>query len=157
VKAKPINPRSITDAERPWIDAWSENVGAQLTAEVAKRYSFTVAAGLSTYVRARAAGNRSDIVSRSTLAKYRKILLELNDEGLAPPPTNGHKPPRMFDEVNPERSIVFGQDGAGAWEQKPLLPTGTARLVSIVSRGAYTPPWRPEPRAGHVSQPPLAA
>lgn len=79
------NPRSITDAERPWIEAWSPKVEVRLMDLIAERYDWATALPIAGYLSARKAGKSGAAISaQNTRARYRKILAELNDEGLSP-------------------------------------------------------------------------
>lgn len=88
------NPRSITDAERPWIEAWSPKLHLRLMELIAERHDWQMAFCVAGYVAARKAGHASAAVtSQATRAKYRKILAELNAEGLSPNWASGEQPP----------------------------------------------------------------
>lgn len=80
-----LNPRSITAVERPWIDKWSTATQTDLLEKLnAAGVSRRIAWGVAGYLGDRAAGARADIVTNSTKARYRKLLLLVG-------------PPIMFD------------------------------------------------------------
>ena len=79
--AASVNPRSITDRERPFLIALTVNRQAQLVERVRELgYSDATALGLVGWLALKAAGGR-DVTSQTTRAKYRAIL----DEVIASP------------------------------------------------------------------------
>lgn len=81
-----VNPRSITDAERPWLDAWSLPVQVQLLNLVKARVGNEVALSMAGWLTAKHDGQ--DLGSMATRARYRKILRELAAEGVTPDPSS---------------------------------------------------------------------
>lgn len=81
---KPVNPRSITDAERPWIEGWSNDAHKALFRAVRDRYTPRMALNVCSYVSTRAVGEHP-AVSQTAKAEYRRILAGLAEEGVTPP------------------------------------------------------------------------
>lgn len=104
---KAFNPRSVTDAERPWIEHWSPDAHVVLLREVRSRYSNRLGLSVCSYVATRAYGE-DDGVSGPQKAEYRKILDELADAGVTPPP-----PGRTLVPVTPlpYDGVVVGRSG----------------------------------------------
>lgn len=76
-----INPRSITEVERPWLDAMAHDHArtiGQLRQQLrARGYSATVAMGLTGWLATKAAGQHDD-AGQATKARYRAILRDLD-------------------------------------------------------------------------------
>jgi hypothetical protein len=156
-KARTINPRSITDTEWRYLASWDKpETQAELVKHLMARKGPRYALAIPGYLTARAAGLPASVVSDGAKARYRKILAELIEDGLAPPPP-GSKPPRMFDPVNQSQLGFFGEDGAGRWEQKPLLGAGIVALATRRTHVSATSRTPCRARGGHVHQPELAA
>lgn len=77
-----MNPRSVTDAERPWIEAWSPETRDLLIEQLtSKGCSHPLAWSIAGYLAARAGGGPPSVVAKTTRAGYRRLLI-----GLALPP-----------------------------------------------------------------------
>jgi hypothetical protein len=76
-----INPRSITEVERPWLEAMANDHAAavsRLKAELRKRgVSSTTIMGMVGWLGLKAAGEHDD-ANQSTKAKYRAILRDVD-------------------------------------------------------------------------------
>ena len=73
-----VNPRSLTESERPWIEKWGPRARADLEARMAAAgYTRRVTWGVADYLAARARGAPADIISAPPRARYRKVLAEL--------------------------------------------------------------------------------
>jgi hypothetical protein len=74
-----VNPRSITDAERPFVERLTLADQADLIARVRSLgYADSTALGLAGWLAAKAAG-LPDRSAQPTRAKYRRILQEVRD------------------------------------------------------------------------------
>ena len=82
---KPVNPRSITDAERPWLDNWTPGtIRILIRALRGQGHSNPLAFGILGMLTAKALGE-PDGLSMQSRATYRKALRALADAGVTPP------------------------------------------------------------------------
>ena len=82
-----VNPRSL-GVEAAWIPVEMDQVVALLKVLI-PRYGFSQASGLTTWLQMKALGER-DATTAPTRSGYRRILAELEAEGIKPPePTGG--------------------------------------------------------------------
>lgn len=110
-----VNPRSITEVERPWLENLTTSDLAYLMKMVRDRgYSASQARGLAGWLVEKAQGvPDSEIGAGSaTKAQYRKILSELAESIGAPPPGAGRS--RRRDESGHARIIHLAAVTGGA-------------------------------------------
>jgi len=85
-----VNPRSITDEERPWLDAWDDPTTQLHLIERARAldvpYANDQALALAGYLAAKA-GGLADETSAGTRSKYRRLLRSIG----APSPNGGRR------------------------------------------------------------------
>jgi hypothetical protein len=106
-----VNPRSITNAERPWLEAWSlQTQKALLRALRDHGERNAVAFGVLGLITAKALGE-PDGLSMGTRATYRKVLRDLAAAGVTPPPYRHVAP---LDEVTAARARKAKTPGSGS-------------------------------------------
>lgn len=82
---KTVNPRSITDAERPWLDNWTPGTQRILIRALRGRgHPNNMALGIIGMITAKALGE-PDGLSFGARAKYRNALRQLAEGGITPP------------------------------------------------------------------------
>jgi len=80
-----VNPRSITDAERPWLDDWTPGTQRILIRALRGRgHSNAIMFGIMGMITAKALGE-PDGLSFGARARYRAALRQLADAGVTPP------------------------------------------------------------------------
>jgi hypothetical protein len=87
---RPVNPRSITDAERPWLDDWTPGTQRILIRVLRGRgHPNAMTLGIIGMITAKALGE-PDGLSMQTRATYRKALRQLAEAGITPPGARGN-------------------------------------------------------------------
>jgi hypothetical protein len=85
-----VNPRSITDAERPWLADWTPGTQRVLIRALRGRgHPNNMAFGILGMITAKALGE-PDGLSNDTRVRYRKALRQLADAGITPPGNRGN-------------------------------------------------------------------
>jgi hypothetical protein len=123
-----VNPRSITDAERPWLEAWSLPVQVQLINLVRQRASNDVALALAGWLTGKYAGQ--DLAGMATKASYRKILRGLAAEGLAPEPVDVGASSRKSRRVRASVAASAATTAAAVARATPPQPPRMSVLMS---------------------------
>lgn len=108
-----VNPRSITDAEKPWLDGGLSTANIAYIQDQARRlgHSEPIVLGLGGWLIVKATGGE-DKTAAPTRARYRKILRQLNDE--AYPGGTGGRSGRRRSERGDARIIQLAAMTAGA-------------------------------------------
>lgn len=140
---KPLNPRSITDDEAPWIEACKTDPAAThnvLFEAITDQVSAEMARNVWSYVSTRAFG-KDPRVSQTVKVGYRKILAQLADEGVTPPPPRGMRPEVVIPPAYDGARSSAGADGgsirstsaSGSAVRAELTP-GMAAMVDALAR-----------------------
>jgi hypothetical protein len=131
-----VNPRSITEAERPWLEQWHRlEVQGALIEAVRERHGNQQALGIAGYIGAKANG-LVDKTDSKTRARYRKVLDELQAKGITPPPARGRS--RRWSEVGAADLATVAAVAGGSAAAVAHSPVGAAvaGLFYITYNGA---------------------